>query len=94
MRESSERRDTVFPWGDTPDTGAKPGELVPIEPEVPPFAVGNIVISVADNARGTVTRTSDVVAPLVCVLWSGDKEDVIYPANTEAFRRAWPWEVL
>lgn len=81
MREDSSGRGTVFPWGEPPAT------------EPIPYAPGEVVISVGDNARGTVTRTSDVVAPLVCVLWDGDKEDVIYPANTEVFRRLYPWEI-
>lgn len=68
MRESSNGRGTVFPWWDASTF---------VEPAVTaPFAVGDAVISVGDNARGTVTRTSDVVSSLVCVLWSGDKEDV------------------
>ena len=56
------------------------------------YAIGETVFSVVDGARGKVSRTSTVVAPLVCVLWNGAAEDVIYPMDTQIIRKAWPWE--
>jgi hypothetical protein len=82
MRESSDGRDTVFPWGDASD--ALQGQ--------PAYAVGCKVFGAVNKRAGTVTRVSDVVAPLVCIRWDGETDEVIYPMNAATLRRAWPWE--
>ncbi len=55
------------------------------------FAVGDTVVAVADGERGTVTDVSVVVAPVFEVRWAGGST-AIFPLDTEAVRKSWPWE--
>lgn len=96
MRESSERRDTVFPWGHAPDTGAKPGELVPIEPAPTPYAVGD---AICNNYRppsfGTVISV-DAAGGTMAVEWDDGEARygaITYPIDATFLRKAWPWEL-
>jgi hypothetical protein len=78
MRQDSDGRDTVFPWSDPPE----------VEPT---YAVGDAIYSGA--CRGTVVHVSNVVAPLISVVWSdGDGGAIIYPMNASYLRKAMPWE--
>lgn len=64
---------------------------------VPPggnaWRVGDKVKGAIDGVGGTVVHVSNVVAALVSVEWNdGNKEAVIYPADTIMIERAMPWE--
>lgn len=77
MREDSNGRSPMSPWGNTPTR----------------FAVGDKVVPNSGADRGTVVAVSTVVSPLISVVWDSDPEgEIIYPMNTELLRRAMPWE--
>lgn len=63
--------------------------------DAPTWFQGQRVFGAIDGCPGTVTAVSNVVAPLVCVVWDGQDAlgAVIYPQNTILIRRAWPWEL-
>lgn len=82
MRQSSDGRLEMPPWGDTPAG----------KPVAPAYAVGERVYGAIDGCPGTVASVSTVVAPIFSVVWSTGDGEIIYPMDTIMVRKAWPWE--
>lgn len=80
MRESSDGRGSMPPWGDaSPSLQGQPA-----------YAVGDRVCGAIDGIAGTV-----VAARGDCfeVRWTdGTSFDVVYPVETTLVRKAMPWE--
>lgn len=94
MRQGSDGRGSMPPRGDASDAGnvESGGQGAQPASVSSSYAVGDKVFGAIDGCPGRVTSVSDVVAPLVCVRWDGEKDDVIYPVDTVMIRKAWPWE--
>jgi hypothetical protein len=84
MRESSDGRDTVFPWSDAPT--ALPGPC--------PYAVGDVVYSGKNPEPGTVVSV-DATAGTFAIIWrnTADFGAIVYPIDASYLRKAFPWEL-
>lgn len=84
MRQGGERRDTVFPWGNTPaDVSGQ---------DACRFAVGDTVFNkYVPPSRGTVTAVDEETATMG-VKWDDGSYPITYPIDASYLRKAFPWE--
>jgi hypothetical protein len=77
MRESSDGRGPMPPWGDAP--------------AAPAFAVGDTIYSGNSPEPGTVVSV-DAAEATMGVKWRDVGGAIIYPLDATYLRKAYPWE--